>query len=614
MSELVTNKNESVQNIYDKLVSLKKEAFSNLDQALNVDGVANTNENIDSAIILYEKCLVLIDNAIEYFNQNKSKLAQLEGNSTFEFISFIFNLNQFFFLILDANRMNTHLGMMRYQTTERLNALKSKRLSQKPSAAAAAASTASNNDFLDIGDEVLENDDFLIIDDDVLNNHKPDSSSSIKEKNIQNILNNNNDFTKATELLTLNNGAQIFYIANDGTVSTPSFPTTLSVYSFDEDVSSNIKNGKQIVGFIRVGDWVYPLVPNEGPGMKTNFNAYIFPNEDNSNNASFIGITFADPNNREAISFFEDLLANYGSLIYQDKNESSGVKHPVLSPSSVSSRLIPAPSATITKPTDEEKAKEKGKEAEGGDGLEKSKSNESISSSKSDKTADKVANQVINGAQMITKGVASTTEYATKYLQVGGDKLKSSLNPCDQPTKVDPKVQSLVKNVRYGTHVTVRVSSFLLNKLGSLASSTAKRVAPHIKEGSKQLLSSTGIAGSKDNATNYVDNVCTVASSSIHGFGMVYDSLEQAAMTLGKNFTQQTVSVVDHKFGNDAAKVAENGMYSVGNVAQSYNNVKNLKIIRTFAKETAKQTLSHSKENRVGEKDTKPIGFVNKQA
>ena len=77
--------------------------------------------------------------------------------------------------------------MMRYQTTERLNALKSKRLSQKPSSAAAAASTASNNDFLDIGDEVLENDDFLIIDDDVLNNHKPDSSSSIEEKNIQNI-------------------------------------------------------------------------------------------------------------------------------------------------------------------------------------------------------------------------------------------------------------------------------------------------------------------------------------------------------------------------------------------------------------------------------------------
>jgi hypothetical protein len=109
MSELVTNKNESVQNIYDKLVSLKKEAFSNLDQALNVDGVANTNENIDSAIILYEKCLVLIDNAIEYFNQNKSKLAQLEGNSTFfEFISFIFNLNQFFFLLNFRRKQNEY--------------------------------------------------------------------------------------------------------------------------------------------------------------------------------------------------------------------------------------------------------------------------------------------------------------------------------------------------------------------------------------------------------------------------------------------------------------------------------------------------------------------------
>ena len=73
---------------------------------------------------------------------------------------------------------------------------------------------------------------------------------------------------------------------------------------------------------------------------------------------------------------------------------------------------------------------------------------------------------------------------------------------------------------------------------------------------------------------------------------------------------------MDHKFGNDVSKVAENGMYSVGNVAQAYNNVKNLKIIRTFAKETAKQTLSRSNQNGIqnSEKDTKPLGFVNKQS
>ena len=108
MSELVTNRNESVQNIYDKLVSLKKEAFANLDQALNVDGVANTNENIDNAIILYEKCLVLIDNAIEYFNQNKSKLTQLEGNSFFLIYFIHFQSNSVFFLLNFRREQNEH--------------------------------------------------------------------------------------------------------------------------------------------------------------------------------------------------------------------------------------------------------------------------------------------------------------------------------------------------------------------------------------------------------------------------------------------------------------------------------------------------------------------------
>ena len=82
-----------------------------------------------------------------------------------------------------------------------------------------------------------------------------------------------------------------------------------------------------------------------------------------------------------------------------------------------------------------------------------------------------------------------------------------------------------------------------------------------------------------------------MTGSSLAGFAIVYDSLEQAAKTLASNITNETVTVVEHKYGADAANVTQNGMYSVGNIAVSVNNVKNMKIARTLAKATAKEVI-----------------------
>lgn len=157
---------------------------------------------------------------------------------------------------------------------------------------------------------------------------------------------------KASEILRVDNGVQIFYIADDGSVSTPSYPTTLSIYSFDE--SSKAKsNDKNVVGFVRVGSWMYPLVPKESPAMKTNFNAYIFPNgeEDVTNSGakcSFVGITFAAGTSDDSKVFFEDVLRNYDLLIYQNRDEAavaqSDVK-PAPAPRVVAE--LPAPPASV---------------------------------------------------------------------------------------------------------------------------------------------------------------------------------------------------------------------------------------------------------------------------
>jgi spartin len=336
---------------------------------------------------------------------------------------------------------------------------------------------------------------------------------------------------------------------------------------------------------VRIGSWVYPLASQESPAMKTNFNAYIFPNEENNNETisgaqannrcSFIGVAFADNIASEQRSLFEDVLTTYGSLIYQNieqnkdqiqakareanvppppfnlaerERESRGIV-PSAAASGMNSTLTSTnvPSMVTSSKVADSKSKLKSDKEISSD-EDEAIADKDKSNLKPSTTAERIAQQMIVGAQYLSGGVSSTADYASKYIQMGGEKLKSQLEPNAQQANINPTMQNAMQNVRYGTHLTVRVSSFLLNKLGTLASTTAKKVAPHIREGSTQLLSKSGIAGDKNSADSYVDGAFAIATSSLQGFSMVYDSLEQAAKTLGKNVANQTVTVVEHKY------------------------------------------------------------------
>ena len=162
-------------------------------------------------------------------------------------------------------------------------------------------------------------------------------------------------------------------------------------------------------------------------------------------------------------------------------------------------------------------------------------------------TSEYISKNLMSGAQYLSSGVASATEKANAYIKSGGIKIKSQLQPNDQEVVIDPKIKKAAQTVRYGTHVTVRVSSFLLDKLGSLATSAAKTMAPALRTGATGLLAKTGVAGNRESASGYVDDIVNVTGSSIKGFAIVYESLDNAARVLAKNITDQTVQVVEHK-------------------------------------------------------------------
>jgi hypothetical protein len=285
MSELIQKKplqNEShMRNLVDQFTSMKREAFIYLDEALSHDSLSNQ----ENAIVLYEKSLESINKSLKFFEAYKMDLDQNE----------------------EAVKINTQLNRMKEQASDRLEQLK------KPNKAIDAQ-------FLDMSDQILDDTyDFVTIEEE--EEIRPPFSLADSETRVNNNKQiDSNSLNKASELLNIENGAQIYYIANDGSVSTPSKPATLSIYSFDQFNTSD--PSKNIVAFIKVGSWLYPLIPNESPAMKTNFDSYIFPNENQSEPtmpaSSFIGITFTKNTSMEQKSFFEDVLSNYGALIYQN--------------------------------------------------------------------------------------------------------------------------------------------------------------------------------------------------------------------------------------------------------------------------------------------------------
>jgi hypothetical protein len=70
----------NVQNLQDKLTSLKREAYSNLAQALDLDAQTNeSKKDMENVIVLYEKSLMLIERGLVFFRQHENELSVLEG-------------------------------------------------------------------------------------------------------------------------------------------------------------------------------------------------------------------------------------------------------------------------------------------------------------------------------------------------------------------------------------------------------------------------------------------------------------------------------------------------------------------------------------------------------
>jgi len=339
---------------------------------------------------------------------------------------------------------------------------------------------------------------------------------------------------EAEELFLLPDCVHIFFVTGSGKVSTFSEPSTLRIFKFKDDATTQDTSDAKV--FIQVGGWTHPLIPGKSPVLEAGNGAFMFPDvyeEENSGvEPSAVGIVIADdtPFNieGEAQAALEKILGELtdGSL----------------------------------------------------------KKEEPLSK---DQRLGTVARTLVKGAEWVSYGMEKGAEKATTLIEYAGEKQRAKTEPTAEDAKVSSAYKATAKGAMYATLATVKVSGFVAKRVGNLSKGVSNYLAKQLEQ---PVVNATGGGGEKKMKTSSsMRQIANVAYGGLLAYGTVYDGLEKSAKVLGSSLQKETVHVVEHQYGKEAAVVATDSMSAAGNAAMTYLNVQSLGA-KGLAKKTAKNT------------------------
>ncbi|KAK8769818.1 hypothetical protein V5799_013716 [Amblyomma americanum] len=347
---------------------------------------------------------------------------------------------------------------------------------------------------------------------------------------------------EAEELFSIDSGVQIFYVSAGGAVEAPPEPTDLHVYRLPGRRDAMFLDEKSPLAWLQVGTWIYPLVPKQSPALRSGYGAYIFPNIDAQlkESGASVGVLLSPDLPPEMHSLFESLMEELTAM----KIEAFATPSCVCLPESVLSRF-----------------------------------------KRSAPFSQKVSDSIVAGSEALSKGLTKGAIVTGEALKMGTARLKQYLKPDPEPMKVDPRVKQGLEILRTVTGSVRSVTECVANKVGELTVTVAQLVATNVS-------CDTCVAGPPEvssSSMGKVQGAITIAKGGLQGVSTVYVGLENAAKILAASLANETVEVVGHKYGADAAQVVDAAMNSVTNVTMATSAVRGLGF-KGVAKRTAKET------------------------
>ena len=207
-----------------------------------------------------------------------------------------------------------------------------------------------------------------------------------------------------------------------------------------------------------------------------------------------------------------------------------------------------------------------------------------------DQRLGKIGKTLVKGAEMVSKGLGYGAEKASQLIEYVGEKEKQKAIAKGVPpseAKLSPALKTTLKGTKFVTNSTVRVSGFVANRVGKLTKGLADHLANKMeKPVTGAVVGATG--GSKTKSTS-MHNLIDAARGGLLAYGTVYTGLESSAKVLGKSVKENTVKVVEVKYGQEAGQATDDGISAAGDAAMTYLNIQSLGV-KGLVKRTAKDT------------------------
>ncbi|CAF3316620.1 unnamed protein product [Rotaria sp. Silwood2] len=400
----------------------------------------------------------------------------------------------------------------------------------------------------------------------------------------QPITGNDTQEGNATVLFQLDEGARLFYMARDGSIQTTSDSLPLTIFQMNQ--------GDEASGLLKLGSWIYPLHPNVSPAFKTGYDAYIFPN--NTSVGEFVGLMFDESVQPDVRYFFEDIISKLSVFMAQEGTPTYGATLTAAPTTAASGAIkLTGPSAT-TKPELVSSAARQTKEATSKKseiiGEDEVAAEEELPYDTSTSTG-KLAAALITGTKFLTKQLATGVVMAENLIGQVSKNVHDKLVPNPEPTKINKGLHVTARGLRTTSGVAVKASSYVVSKIGSMTLALARTFAPNLgkiekitkPDGTVEIVKLSGMRG--------------IGHAGLTSFSVIYESCENAAKHLANNLANESISVVKHKYGEDASIFTENAAYAVGNTALTAYYVGGIgpkAIARKVVKQTAKETVKNA--------------------
>lgn len=368
------------------------------------------------------------------------------------------------------------------------------------------------------------------------------------------------------ELLFVPSGVQLFFVAQNGQVSSLSHPGYLRVFVFDSQPSEAA--GERPTGFLHVCDWLYPLTVDT-PVLLANSGIYMFPDTMSGVPGSYLGIVLSSELPEADRQMFQDLLSQLTELRIQDPEETGS---DVIN---LSAKVPLGPQAKQTVLT--AAAVEQERPLLPG-------------------WSERMGQGIISGAAKLGESLLKGAEATGRVIHRGASKIRNHITPEETPSEVSPHATRSLQVAKQASDGAVRVSKYLVNGVSNVAERVADKVAPHVKKHGAKLIPES-LKKKEEGKASKMDGAKYVAASGVQGFTTVWSSMETGAKLVVKSVASETVTTVTYKYGDEAGHATDAALHSVANVGLAAYNIDNLGVkafLKTAGKKTAKAMFQSS--------------------